>query len=193
MIGNLISLIILFFVIYDPLLSIPFFLNATKNMDKKERFKTATLAILVASIISIAVLFSGIRLLHLFNTNLDDFKVAGGIVLGLLGVKMVLGIPITEIEKGDNKSISGVAVIIGTPLLSGPAAITTIIISVSDYGLLTTGIAITLVLALTGILLYSAAKLLQFLGETTIQVSTTMMGLITLSWGVMFVRGGLGI
>ena len=193
MIGNLISLIILFFVIYDPLLSIPFFLNATKNMDKEERFRTATLAILVASIISIAVLFSGIRLLNLFNTNLDDFKVAGGIVLGLLGVKMVLGIPITEIEKGDNKSISGVAVIIGTPLLSGPAAITTIIISVSDYGLFTTGIAVTLVLALTGILLYSAAKLLQFLGETTIQVSTTMMGLITLSWGVMFVRGGLGI
>lgn len=193
MIGNLISLIILFFVIYDPLLSIPFFLNATKNMDKEERFRTATLAILVASIISIAVLFSGIRLLNLFNTNLDDFKVAGGIILGLLGVKMVLGIPITEIEKGDNKSISGVAVIIGTPLLSGPAAITTIIISVSDYGLLTTGIAVTMVLALTGILLYSAAKLLQFLGETTIQVSTTMMGLITLSWGVMFVRGGLGI
>lgn len=193
MLGNLISLIILFFVIYDPLLSIPFFLNATKNMDKEERFKTATLAILVASVISIAVLFSGIRLLNLFNTNLDDFKVAGGIILGLLGVKMVLGIPITEIEKGDNKSISGVAVIIGTPLLSGPAAITTIIISVSDYGLLTTGIAVTLVLALTGILLYSAAKLLRFLGETTIQVSTTMMGLITLSWGVMFVRGGLGI
>ncbi len=193
MLGNLISLIILFFVIYDPLISIPFFLNTTKNMNEEERFKTATLAILVASIISIAVLFSGIRLLNLFNTNLDDFKVAGGIILGLLGVKMVLGIPITEIEKGDNKSISGVAVIIGTPLLSGPAAITTIIISVSDYGLLTTGIAVTLVLALTGILLYSAAKLLRFLGETTIQVSTTMMGLITLSWGVMFVRGGLGI
>jgi len=193
MLGNLISLIILFFVIYDPLISIPFFLNATKNMNEEERFKTATLAILVAIIISIAVLFSGIRLLNLFNTNLDDFKVAGGIILGLLGVKMVLGIPITEIEKGDNKSISGVAVIIGTPLLSGPAAITTIIISVSDYGLLTTGIAVTLVLALTGILLYSAAKLLRFLGETTIQVSTTMMGLITLSWGVMFVRGGLGI
>ncbi len=193
MIGNLISLMILFFVIYDPLLSIPFFLNATENMNEEERFKTATLAILVASIISIAVLFLGIRLLHLFNTNIDDFKVAGGIILGLLGIKMVLGIPITDIEKNDNTSISGVAVIIGTPLLSGPAAITTIIISVSDYGILTTGIAVTLVLALTGILLYSAAKLLRFLGETTIQVSTTMMGLITLAWGVMFVRGGLGI
>ncbi|HIH36794.1 MAG TPA: MarC family protein [Methanocellales archaeon] len=184
---------ILFFVIYDPLLSIPFFLNATKNMDEEERFKTATLAILVASIISIAVLFSGIRLLHLFNTNINDFKVAGGIILGLLGVKMVLGIPITEVEEEDSTSISGVAVIIGTPLLSGPAAITTIIISVSDYGLLTTGIAVTVVLVLTGILLYSASKLLRFLGETTIQVSTTMMGLITLAWGVMFVRGGLGI
>ncbi len=191
--GNLISLMILFFVIYDPLLSIPFFLNATKNMDEEERFKTATLAILVASIISIAVLFSGIRLLHLFNTNINDFKVAGGIILGLLGVKMVLGIPITEVEEEDSTSISGVAVIIGTPLLSGPAAITTIIISVSDYGLLTTGIAVTVVLVLTGILLYSASKLLRFLGETTIQVSTTMMGLITLAWGVMFVRGGLGI
>jgi len=193
MMGNLISLMILFFVIYDPLLSIPFFLNATKNMDEEERFKTATLAILVASIISIAVLFSGIRLLHLFNTNINDFKVAGGIILGLLGVKMVLGIPITEVEEEDSTSISGVAVIIGTPLLSGPAAITTIIISVSDYGLLTTGIAVTVVLVLTGILLYSASKLLRFLGETTIQVSTTMMGLITLAWGVMFVRGGLGI
>jgi multiple antibiotic resistance protein len=180
-------------VIYDPLISVPIFLGITKKMDEKERYKIASLAITVAAVLSFTVLFIGLELLIFFNTNLNDFKVAGGIILGILGVKMVLGIPIQDSSDDKNKSAKGIAVIIGTPLLTGPAAITSIIISTNNYGLLTTGISIAIVLAICAGLLYGASKVQKFLGNTTIQVTTTMMGLITLAWGVMFVREGLGV
>lgn len=46
--GNLGNLILLYFVIFDPLMSLSFFFAATKNMDSKQRLKTATMPIIVA-------------------------------------------------------------------------------------------------------------------------------------------------
>ncbi len=188
---NLINLTILYFVIFDPLMSLSFFFAATKNMDIKQRIKTATLAIFVACLVSYTFLLFGLQLLKFFSTTLEDFKIAGGIILSILGIKMALGQPVSESTDSENKSARAIAAIIGTPLLTGPAAITSIIITSKDYGIVNTAIAITIVLLLTGVLFYQASRIIKFLGNTTIQVISTMLGLITLSWGVMFIRNGL--
>ncbi|OGF63529.1 MAG: hypothetical protein A2Y62_16435 [Candidatus Fischerbacteria bacterium RBG_13_37_8] len=167
------------------------FFTTTKHLDNKQRIKIATLAILVACIISYTFLFFGLEFLKLFSTSIEDFKVAGGIILGILGIKMVLGQPITETGEGNNKSARAIAAIIGSPLLTGPAAITSIIITSKEYGIVNTAAAITIVLVLTGILFYQASRVIKLLGTTAIQVISTMLGLITLSWGVMFIRSGL--
>jgi multiple antibiotic resistance protein len=188
---NLINLIILYFVIFDPLMSLSFFFAATKNMDTKQRIKTATLAIMVACFVSYTFLLFGLELLKFFSTTLEDFKIAGGIILCILGIKMALGQPAAEATEADIKSSRAIAAIIGTPLLTGPAAITSIIITSKDYGILNTAIAITIVLSITGVLFYQAARIIKLLGNTTIQVISTMLGLITLSWGIMFIRNGI--
>ncbi|MBU0980697.1 MAG: MarC family protein [Nanoarchaeota archaeon] len=190
---ELIQLIILFFVIFDPPASFAVFLYATKNMDDKEKKKTANLAVLVAALISFSVLLLGDRLLTLFTITLDDFRVAGGIILIILGVKMVLGGPVAYIERFKNDSAKAIAAIIGTPLLTGPAAITAIIISVHDYGYVMTGLATSIVLLFTGVLFLLAPKVDKVMGKTAIQVFTTILGLITISWAVKFIRAGLGI
>jgi multiple antibiotic resistance protein len=186
------ELIVLFFVIFDPLMSFAMFFAASKTMNKKQRVNTALLAILVAGGLSYIVLFSGEGLLKLFSTPLTDFKVAGGIILGILGIKMVLGQNIIEPEEHKRTSYA-IAAVIGTPLITGPAAITAIIIAVHDFGLLVTGIAIAVILAFILLLFLLSSFIRKFVSDTVIQILSTILGLITVAWGVTFVRAGLGI
>ncbi|MFH1052901.1 MAG: MarC family protein [Candidatus Woesearchaeota archaeon] len=192
MIEQLIQLIILFFVIIDPMLSFAIFMANTKGLSEREKKRTALLAVALAAIISYAFLFIGERILTLFNTPLDNFRIAGGIILGILGTRMALGHTILEIDDIKKNSSKAIAAIIATPLISGPACITAIIISSHDYGMLLTGIAVGIVLGFTGLLLYISAWSEKYINKTAIKVTTTIMGLITLAWGVNFIRIGLG-
>lgn len=193
MFTHLAQLVVLFFVIFDPFMSFAVFSAVTLHMTKRERLRTAILGIIVAALISYAVLLVGERLLTLFNTNMNDLKIAGGIILGLLGVKMALGQPISEGGEGNEKSARAIAAIIGSPLLTGPAAITAILISVHDYGRPVTAVAVGIVLVFTGILLAQATMVNRVAGKTPIQVMSTILGLITVSWSVTFIRQGLGV
>ena len=187
------QLIVLFFVIFDPFVSLAVFVIATQSMQRKERNRVASLAVLVAAGISLIVLILGHELLTLLSTSLDDFRVAGGIILGLLGIRMVWGQSLAFGEAIKNNSAMAVAAIIGTPLLTGPAAITAIMIGVNDYGHVATGAAVAVVLGITAIMFYQANAIQKALGNTTLQVISTILGLITVAWGVKFIRAGLGI
>lgn len=187
------QLVVLFFVIFDPLASFVIFTVATHKMQSRERKITALIAVFVATFISFLVLALGQALLDLFNTKVHEFQVAGGIILGILGVKMVLGYSLMDVEKLKDNSGWAIASIIGTPLLTGPAAITSIILSVHDYGRLITGLAIGTVLLGTAILFYNAERISKVLGKILIQVISTILGLITLSWGVKYILQGAGL
>jgi multiple antibiotic resistance protein len=192
MFENLIQLIILFVVIIDPMASFAVFAVATDPMKDQERRRTAFLAIAVAAIISGLVLFLGETLLDLFNTDIQNFKVAGGIILLIFGIQMSLGMSLFNVEEKEGNSTAAIASIIATPLLTGPATISTIIITSHDYGILSTGTAIAIVLAFSAALLLLSARISHKIGKMPIQVMSTIMGLITLAWGIMFIREGLG-
>ncbi len=191
MINPFFQLLILFFVIFDPLASFVIFTVATSSMHEKERQRTATIAVMVAAGISLVVLLFGQGLLQLFNMNILEFQVAGGIVLGILGLKMVLGYSLVDVDRVKGDSTWAIASIIGTPLLTGPAAITSIIVSASNYGKTITGLAVGIVLVGTAILFYNTKHANRFLGRTSIQVISTILGLITLAWGVKYILQGI--
>lgn len=195
MFSILISLIILFFVIIDPLTSFVVFFVSTKGFDKKTKMKIAILSVLLATIISYLVLFFGNNLLQIFSTDINSFKIAGGIILVILGINMSLGKSFNDIEKMEGDSVHAVASIIATPLISGPATITAIIISSSDFGKLLTGVAIGVILLIIAILFYLSIRYHNITNKakTTIQVITTIMGLITLAWGVNYVLSGIQV
>jgi multiple antibiotic resistance protein len=192
MLYTLLRLVILFFVIFDPLLSFIVFFGATAGMSPAEKRKTAVLAVSVALAISLVCLIFGESILKLFNTDINDFKIAGGIILGILGIQMSLGQSGAGPVLGTKKSAKAIASVIATPLLTGPASITAIIIAVHDYGRVLTAGAVLIVLLITLIIFLQAPRITRFTGETALQVISTIMGLITLSWGIMFVKAGLG-
>ena len=188
----LLQLIILFVVIFDSFASLVIFLVATEKMSFGDRRQVANTAVGVAAGVSALFLLFGTSVLSLFNTSIKEFQVAGGIVLGILGVKMVLGYSLAKVEELKNSTGWAIASIIGTPLLTGPAAITAIIVSVNDYGRTVTAIALASVLLFTTLIFYNAGRIEKVLGRTSIKVISTILGLITLSWGVKYVLSGLG-
>lgn len=187
MIDPFFQLLVLFFVIFDPLASFVVFTVATTSMEAKERRKTAMAAVMVAASISLLVLLLGERLLQLFSMSIQEFQVAGGIVLGILGLKMVLGQSLVDVEKVKGDSSWAIASIIGTPLLTGPAAIMSIIVSANNYGKPVTGLAVGIILVGTAIMFYYTKLVNRFLGRTAIKVISTILGLITLAWGVKYI------
>ena len=191
MVDPFLQLLILFFVIFDPLASFVIFTVATSSMAEKERQRTATIAVMVAATLSFLVLLLGEGLLELFTMTIQEFQVAGGIVLGILGLKMVLGQSLLDVDKVKGDSSWAIASIIGTPLLTGAAAIMSIIVSASNYGKIVTGLALGIVLVGTAILFYNAKRANRVLGKTMIQVISTILGLITLTWGVKYVLQGI--
>lgn len=190
---DILKLIILFFVIFDPFASFSVFTAATANLTFRQRRRTALLAVLVASLISYSVLFFGESVLRLFGAEIHDFKIAAGIILCILGIKMSLGESFSKDEGIEESSSQAIAALIGTPLLTGPAAITTIIIVVQDYGLAAPALAVTLVLLFTTALFLASALLARFINTTLIRVLSTILGLITISWGIKFIRAGISL
>ena len=74
-----------------------------------------------------------------------------------------------------------------------PLSFSAIIASSFDYGILLTGGAITIVLLLTAGLFSFVSRYSRVVGQTGIQVLSTMFGLITLAWAIHFIRLGLGV
>lgn len=186
----LLQLVILFIVIFDPLSSLVVFLTASKKAKKKERKKMAMLAIIVATTLSFLVILLGNNLLSIFNTTLSEFKIAGGIVLGILGIHMALGTGATdEISKKNHGK--AVAAIIGTPLLTGPATITAILISINEYGRIVTLIAVSIVLVITALLFFLGNFVEKYINNTVVQALSTILGLVTIAWGVKFITEGI--
>ena len=192
MLEQLVQLVILFTVIFDPLSSFAVFTASTATMTAAEKKKTALYAVLAAAAMSYTILLVGAPLLNLFSVSISDFKIAGGIILAIFGIQMTIGQSMGDGGIKNASSVPAVAAIIATPLLTGPAAITAIIAAVNDYNIYVTGVAITIVLLITAAMFSLPTKVINKIGKTPIQFMSVIMGMITLAWGVRFIKEGLG-
>jgi|SRR3989338_4095989 len=141
--------------------------------------KTVTQACLIAGILMLVFLFLGESILTFFRISLDAFKIGGAIVLLLLGVQTVLGI-----EWGTHHQRSAIAVVIATPLITGPGVATTLIILRHDYGLIVPLIAAAIALAITWAFLMIGNKIHKKLGDQFILVFSRIVGLFLVSYAM---------
>ncbi len=185
---SIIQPLILFLVIMDPLVGISALLSMGKGKTENELRKIAVKSVIVASLVFFTFAFFGSLALQLLGVTLDSFRAAAGIILILLGLQFALGLSFPR----KNEEISEVAVVIGTPLISGPATISATIVLVSDTGLFTTLFAGTIALAMVLAALLFATRISRIIGRAGMQVLTTMMGLVTIAWGLQFLVQGLG-
>lgn len=191
-----------FVVIIDPIGVVPFFLAHTAGMDPPARRVTALKSVAIAAAVLLFFTVVGQPLLYYLGISVAAFRIAGGILLLLLAIDMVLvktsGIR-TTIQKEDEEASHrpDVAVFpLGVPLIAGPGAIASAILlqSRNDGDLLAQAVVAGVmvgVLALTGAGFLIASRIMNLLGVTGINVLTRVLGIVLAALAVSNIVEGL--
>lgn len=176
------------FVILDPILSVPIFAEMTKGQSPREIHKQAFIAIAVAGFLMYLFLVFNTTIFSILGLTLSTFQIAGGILLFLLGLQMALGI---DIGKSKEQKATAAGVVIGTPILCGPGAITTVMLLSKDYGMLVTFCAITLSLVATWVILYFSAGIQNLLGNVVTDIMGKVLGMLVAAIAVRIIFAGI--
>ncbi|ADW18256.1 multiple antibiotic resistance (MarC)-related protein [Desulfobulbus propionicus DSM 2032] len=186
--------------IVNPVGMLPIFINMTTSQDDRTRNRNGSMAALSMGIILVVVLFSGEAILRFFGISVDSFRVGGGILILLMAISMlnakISNVKQTKEEELDSAERDSVAVVpLGTPLLAGPGAISTVILYAQRHDsamhYLSMCVVIVLLVFLTALLFRLAPTITQLLGRTGINIVTRLMGLIMAAMGVEFIAHGL--
>ena len=184
-VGPLLKSVAALFIILDPIGLIPVFLAVTLNYSPQERRTVLTRATLVALGLLLVFTFVGTGILRFFGISINDFKIAGGILLMVIALRII-----NEAHYGETGGGSGV-VPLAVPLLVGPGAITTTIVLLETNGLWITLAAVLITFGIIFIIFRSVGFLYRILGNTGSDVVAKIMGMLLAAIAVQFIRQGI--
>src|SRR5918911_5424857 len=140
---NLIKSTIALFVVIDPMGNVPLFIALTEKMEKNERKAVSKIAIITAAGLLIAFAVAGTQILTLFGITINSFMVAGGILLFIVSIEL-LTYGAWRFSGGARTDTGESGVVpLAFPLLAGPGAITSVMISFQSAGLIVTLLSIS--------------------------------------------------
>ena len=176
-------------VVVDPAGLVPVVLALTKGMKKEERRGTFRVAMLVAIVLLVIFAVAGQELLNLFGITVDSFMIAGGILLMILAMQMIFrgGFVGSSSISADEVGVVPIAF----PLLVGPGAITTTIVSLQTYGILVTLLSIVIVMSVAWLVLRNLDRIDSLLGKRGTAVLSTLMAVFIAAIAVQFILTGI--
>lgn len=196
------------FALIDPIGNVPLFAAATGGAKWRDRAWIALFISLFVLAFLTFFYFSGLSLLQFFGISLPAFRIAGGIILFLLGLEMARDdFTATFASAADSADGSGRAFVrkrfekmivpFGMPLLIGPGAISTVIIYASQartFGLQGAflGVGVIGAVALATLLAFLATPVInKILGRIGLSIVVRVLGLILCALAVQFILAGL--
>jgi multiple antibiotic resistance protein len=176
------------FVAFDALGIIPMFLGLTDTIDKEGRKKLTIQASFTALIICLAFLFIGNAIFNFLGITVNDFRIAGGLILLIISINDLL---FYSSRVRDIKPTDVGIVPIGIPLIAGPGVLTTIMISDNAYGFNYTIISLIINMLLSFLALYYAENLSKLLGNAGSKAFAKVASLFLAAIAIMMIRVGL--
>lgn len=172
------------FVVIDPIGTLPILLAATAGMKADARRKTALLSVLFAFGTLLFFIVAGQHLLNAMGISLRAFQIAGGAVLFVFALHMVLGDdskPAAKAKKADPVSVAIHPVAI--PAMAGPGTMLAVVLltdndrfDVTDQVL--TSLMLAVVLAIQLVLLLLASPIARVIGTGGANIVRRVMGII---------------
>jgi multiple antibiotic resistance protein len=166
---------------------LPMFIGFTEHLKKKEKQGIIIQSIITAFLIGIIFLFLGKWIFKILGVQVSDFKIAGGAVLLAISLRDIL--MFEKSRKLPSETMG--AMPIGTPLVVGPAVLTTIIILLDTYGPIMTVLSFVINLLITWIVFYYATAISSFLGKAGSKAVSKIAALLLAAIAVMMMRKGI--
>jgi multiple antibiotic resistance protein len=188
--AEIISAAVVLFFVMDPLGNIPIFLSLLKDIEPKRRWKIISRELLIALVILLIFLFFGQQLLNLLQLESESVSIAGGIILFIIGIRMVF--PSRGGIMGDQLEGEPFIVPLAIPLIAGPSTLATLMLFVhSDPTNMLNWLSVLLIAwTITAVILLSAPIFYKILRKRGLAAIERLMGMILIMISVqMFVTG----
>src|SRR5690606_15164912 len=150
------QLLISLIAMVPPSVLIPFFLSLVGKRGLQEQKQVALLSSIGFSVVSIVFVFLGDAILNIFSITIDTFRIAGGILLGTIAFYLLNSGTEDTMTQADTASsaVSISLVPMTIPMLSGPGAISTVVIFSSLHDGISHKILVSLVIITVSVLIY---------------------------------------
>jgi multiple antibiotic resistance protein len=212
-IQDLLTSTIALFVVMDPIGVIPLFVSLTRNMSNLERKAVSSNAVITTGILLLLFAIAGTTILSVFGVTISSFMIAGGILLFIVAIELLtrgewtFGNPktITTIRKKSTNTPNNLnsdakitpqgesgVVPLAFPLLAGPGAITSVMISYQANGLLISILSIAIVIGLTYMILRIAESINRLLGQRGSMIVTRVFAVIVAAIAIQYIIQGTG-
>ena len=188
---------IVYFVVVDPLGNGPIFLSLTQSQTTKEKIQTSIEAILIATVILIAFSFIGKFILGYLSISLASFRIAGGLILFIIALEMLFNKRQQRKEQIVNDAKEKVSIFpLAIPILSGPAAITSVIVIMSEFGdnfikQFVSIASLVSVMTITLIFFVIISKSGEFINKKFINVFSRVIAIILAALSVQYIIDGI--
>ena len=194
-----VSISLIFFIV-DPLGNIPFFLALTEKATAEERKRTAYRASLATFLILLFFAVVGEVILRVLRVTISSFQIAGGILIFIIALSMLQArrsrtrsTPQEEYDRYPEEDVSVFPLAI--PMMSGPAAITTVMVISNLSKTVTQRLLVILAIGVASLACYlilrESGRLLRVLRQTGLNVLSRLMGLLLAVIAVQFVIDGV--
>jgi multiple antibiotic resistance protein len=187
-------------VLINPLSAIPIFISLTPHSSQAERKKIAKLTSLTIAIVVCLFALVGEGLLSFLGISIGSFQVAGGLLVLMIALAMMNAQPTptktTDEERSEAESKANIAVVpLAIPLMSGPGAISTVIIYATTAHSWVDVAKIVVSGLLVAVVCYAALTMAtpisRVLGKTGINIVNRVMGMLLAALSVEIMVDGL--
>lgn len=176
------------FVAVDVIGTLPIFVMLTEGIEKRIKNKIILQSLLTAVCLAVGFIFLGKWIFRMMGITMGDFMVAGGAILFALSIT-----DLVTPGKEQRSSVKELGVVpLGTPLIVGPAVLTTSLIIINEYGLTATVIAVVLNILLAALVFWLSDFLIKVLGVGGARAMSKITALLLAAIAVMMIRKGVG-
>jgi multiple antibiotic resistance protein len=188
---TILSAALLLFLILDPLGNVPVFLSVLKPLPPARQRVVLVRELLIALAVLMAFLWGGKYALELMHLRQESVSIAGGIVLFLIGIRMIF--PRPEGLMGEIPDGEPFIVPLAIPLVAGPSGMAAVMLMGSSEPdrLLDWSLALLLAWGVTSAILLASPLLYRLLGRRALSAIERLMGMLLVAISVQMLLDGL--
>ena len=175
------------FVAVDPFGVLPIFISLTEGMTPGQRRRVIRQSVITALCVAVGFMYVGKALFSVVGVTMSDFMIAGGVLLFIIAVRDLMAGEKTQ--RIPSQSLG--AVPLGTPLIVGPAVLTSVLILRDVYKPLPTIFATVANILLAGVIFLLSGLLVRVLGGAGTKALSKVSLVLLAAFAVMMVRKGI--
>ncbi len=175
------------FIAMDAPGTLPLFVGMTEGLKKHDRKRTVRQSIITAFLVTVGFVLVGRAIFNALGIIVEDFVIAGGVVLFIIAA--------TDIVRAGEKKMAASptfgVVPLGTPIIAGPAVLTTALVLQAEFGYLLVLFCLVLNLLIAWIIFAQSERIIRVVGISGSRAFAKVASLILAAFAVKMVRSGI--